>query len=727
MKPEFDRPRVELPRCRERLPRLGRHFRIPFSFASGQGELQAFACHPRRVALCLILGFLFCLVQACVRPPKPPESMEPTPLPVTPPQFSGIDSLVEDEIARGRFPGAVVLVGHQGRTAYAKAFGRRSLRPRVEPMTMDTVFDIASLTKVVATAPAIMQLIDQGRLGLDDPIGHHWPEFASNGKEHVTTRQLLTHTSGLRAGLNPKARWEGYEGALSLIARERPASPPGTSFRYSDLNFIVLGELVQRVSGEKLDRYCADHIFRPLGMQDTAFRPLRGDRARTAPSDVQQGELRHGEVQDPTACRMGGVAGHAGVFSTAHDLALFARTFVDGGVSRDRRPLLSPAATAAMTRPQTNRGVGALRGLGWDIQSPYSREHDGVFPGGSFGHTGYTGCSIWVYPPSGTFLIILTNRLHPDGRGQVKPLRAQVAGAVASELHWGPPPASSAPSEGALEAGEALHGQSDEPSQVRTGIDVLASTNFASLRGRKVGLITNHTGADSSERSTIRLLADAPGVQLRTLFNPEHGLTGRLDRSIASGTDPATGLPVYSLYGDVKRPSAEMLRGLDTLVYDIQDVGVRYYTYITTLGYAMEAARDSGLDFMVLDRPSPITATAVQGPILDPDLKSFVGYFPLPVRYGMTPGELAQLFNREVPIGARLRVVPMEGYRRNAWFEETGLPWADPSPNIRSVTQAALYTGVGLVESANVSVGRGTATPFEVVGAPWISADRMSM
>jgi uncharacterized protein YbbC (DUF1343 family) len=379
-----------------------------------------------------------------------------------------------------------------------------------------------------------------------------------------------------------------------------------------------------------------------------------------------------------------------------------------------------------MTRPQTHRELGALRGLGWDIQSPYSREHDAVFPEGSFGHTGYTGCSIWIHPPSGTFLVILTNRLHPDGRGQVKPLRAQVAGAVASALNWGPPPPRSATSGGSSESPRAPRGQSDAPSHVRTGIDVLASANFAPLRGKKVGLITNHTGADGSGRSTIRLLADAPGVQLLALFNPEHGLSGRLDRSIESGRDPATGLPVYSLYGDVKRPTADMLRGLDALVYDIQDVGVRYYTYITTMGYAMEAAKASELEIMVLDRPNPITAAAVQGPLLDPGLKSFAGYFPLPVRYGMTPGELARLFNREVPIGARLRVVSMEGYRRNGWFEETGLTWADPSPNIRSVTQAVLYAGVGLVESANVSVGRGTATPFEVVGAPWISGDRLS-
>jgi uncharacterized protein YbbC (DUF1343 family) len=221
-------------------------------------------------------------------------------------------------------------------------------------------------------------------------------------------------------------------------------------------------------------------------------------------------------------------------------------------------------------------------------------------------------------------------------------------------------------------------------------------------------------------------LLRAPGVKVRAIFSPEHGLSGMLDEKVASGKDLATGLPVYSLYGKVTRPTAAMLRGLDALVYDIQDVGARFYTYITTMAYAMEAAAGAGLDFYVLDRPDPITASMVQGPVLDPDLKSFIGYFPLPVRYGMTAGELAQLFNKERAIGAKLHVVPMQGYRRGAWFDQTGLRWVNPSPNLRSLTQAILYPGVGMIESANVSVGRGTATPFEIIGAPWIEGGRLA-
>ena len=270
------------------------------------------------------------------------------------------------------------------------------------------------------------------------------------------------------------------------------------------------------------------------------------------------------------------------------------------------------------------------------------------------------------------------------------------------------------------------YGASDGPDRVRPGIDVLATQKFAPLAGKNIGVITNHTGIDAAGRSTLKLLLQAPGVKVRAIFSPEHGLSGQLDEAVASGRDAATGLPVYSLYGKVKRPTAQMLKGLDALVYDIQDVGTRFYTYITTMGYAMEAAAGAGLDFYVLDRPNPITAAVVEGPVLDPDLQSFIGYFPLPLRYGMTVGELAQLFNKEKAIGAKLHVVAMTGYRRDAWLDQTGLRWVNPSPNLRSLTQAILYPGVGMIESANVSVGRGTATPFEVVGAPWIAGDRLA-
>lgn len=637
------------------------------------------------------------------------------------PRFAGLGEAAQQEIAAGRLAGAVILVGHQSEIVYRKAFGLRAVQqPGPQTMTADTIFDLASLTKVVATATAIVQLAERGALDLDRPAARYWPAFAQNGKERITLRQLLTHTSGLRAEMNSNIRWSGYEGAIEAVAADRLVETPGTGFRYSDVNFIVLGEIVRRISGLPLDEYCARNIFGPLGLKDTFFKPPLRRRPRLAPSD-----LRWGEVQDPTAYRMGGVAGHAGLFSTANDLAVLARMLLNGGEWRGRR-VLTPASVAALTEAHSMPGNSTLRGLGWDIRSPYSKEHTAWFPKGSFGHTGYTGTSLWIDPKSGTFLIILTNRLHPDGKGTVKPLRAKAAAAVAAAVPMEPPGEASTPGSVVQEVVMSGRGQADGVEHVQTGLELLAATEFAPLVGKNIGIITNHSGIDAAGNSTINLLHRAPGVKVRAIFSPEHGLTGERDEKIASDRDLATGLPVYSLYGDTKRPTPKMLEGLDVLVYDIQDVGTRFYTYITTMAYAMEAAASAGLDFYVLDRPNPINASIVQGPVMDRTLKSFTGYFPLPVRYGMTAGELARLFNIENSIGAKLHVIQMQGYQRESWFDETGLPWVNPSPNIRSLTQAILYPGVALVESANLSVGRGTETPFEVVGAPWISGNRLA-
>ena len=677
-------------------------------------------------ALPVFALFVFLAGCATAPPPLPRVIVEPPP-PLSPPpetpeidsrRFAKIDQVAKEEVAAGHVPGAVILVGHRGKTVYRKAFGQCALMPRCQPMKVDTIFDIASLTKVVATTTAIMELVDRGLIHLDKPAATYWPAFAANGKGGITIRQLLTHTSGLRAGVSSRGGWSEYDGAMAAIAQDQPVKAPGTQFNYSDVNFIVLGEIVHRVSHMPLNVFCKSEVFGPLGMKDTSFKPPAALKPRIAPTDYQGSGLRWGVVSDPTSYRMGGVAGHAGVFSTADDLAILAQMLVNGGEGQGKR-VLSSGAVAAMTKPQRLPGISTERGLGWDIRSPYSRVFNAAFPKGSFGHTGYTGTAMWVDPGSQTFMIILTSRLHPSGKGNVKPLRAKTAAAVAAAVRMGPPAVAAWGD--ALEPVMTGHGASDRPDRVRSGIEVLAASEFAPLAGKKIGVITNHTGIDASGRSTLKLLLKAPGVKVRAIFSPEHGLSGALDEKVASGKDPATGLPVYSLYGKTMRPTAEMLRGLDALVYDIQDVGVRFYTYITTMAYAMEAAAGAGLEFYVLDRPNPITATMVQGPVLDPGLKSFIGYFPLPVRYGMTVGELAQLFNREKRIGVRLHVVPMQGYRREAWFDQTGLRWINPSPNLRSLTQAILYPGVGMIESANVSVGRGTTTPFEIIGAPWIS------
>jgi uncharacterized protein YbbC (DUF1343 family)/CubicO group peptidase (beta-lactamase class C family) len=681
------------------------------------------------VAALILGGLAGC---ATAPPPLPRIIVEPPPPPPPEPEageidarrFANIDQAAREEVAAGHIPGAVILVGHRGKTVYRKAFGSRALEPRALPMKVDTVFDLASLTKVVATTTAIMELVDRGLISLDKPAAAYWPAFAANGKEAITIRQLLTHTSGLRPGMPSRPPWSDYDSAMVAIAMDRPVYTPGTQFRYSDVNFITLGEIVHRVSHMPLNVFCKREVFGPLGMKDTSFLPSPALKSRIAPTDYQGSGLRWGQVSDPTSHRMGGVAGHAGVFSTADDLALLAQMLIHGGESEGKR-ILNPATVAVMTKAQALPGISVQHGLGWDMRSPYSRVFNAAFPKGSFGHTGYTGTAMWIDPVSQTFVIILTSRLHPNGHGNVKPLRAKTAAAVAAAVPMGPP-AVAARSDADLDPEILGYGASDGPDRVRPGIEVLAASGFAPLAGKRIGVITNHTGIDASGRSTLRLLLQAPGVKVQAIFSPEHGLSGALDEKVASGRDPATGLPVYSLYGKTMRPTAAMLRGLDALVYDIQDVGTRFYTYITTMAYAMEAAAGAGLDFYVLDRPDPITASLVQGPVLDPDLKSYIGYFPLPVRYGMTAGELAQLFNKERAIGAKLHVVPMQGYQRQIWFDQTGLRWVNPSPNLRSLTQAILYPGVGMIESANVSVGRGTATPFELIGAPWISGERLA-
>ena len=402
---------------------------------------RIFFCKSSLTLISVIVALLLMVLAACNQTPQPDSRKIAAPgatVGVDDPRLAPIAVAAQEEIDAGHTPGVVVLVGHRGRVVYLKAFGQRCLEPLPWPMTVNTVFDIASLTKVVATTTAIMQLADRGLISIDNPVAKYWPEFGQNGKAGITLRQLLTHTSGLRAEINPRARWQDYQGALEAIAVDHPLHPPGTEFHYSDVNFIVLGEMVRRVSGEPLEVYCSKEIFTPLKMRQTSFKPPATWIACIAPCNVIKGHLRWGEVQDPTSYRLGGVAGHAGVFSTAADLAVFAQMLLNGGESRGAR-ILSCQAVAAMTEPQEAQGIVSRRGLGWDIQSPLSKEFNASFPAGSFGHTGYTGTSIWIEPHSQTYLIILTNRLHPRGKGQVKPLRAKIAAAVAAAMPMGPP------------------------------------------------------------------------------------------------------------------------------------------------------------------------------------------------------------------------------------------------------------------------------------------------
>jgi uncharacterized protein YbbC (DUF1343 family)/CubicO group peptidase (beta-lactamase class C family) len=637
-------------------------------------------------------------------------------------QEAAIEKIAGKAVWAGQVPGAVIVIGNRGKVLYHRAFGHRAIKPKKLPMNMDTIFDTASLTKVIATTTALMQLVESGKLSLEDPIAKYWLEFKANGKEPITLRHLLTHYSGLPSGLNLKPDWSGYEEGLRKIAEERTLSPPGTLFTYSDINFQILGEIIQRISGQSLDQYCYERIFGPLRMKDTFFKPPSELYHRIAPTqrDRAAGQMRRGTVHDGVAYKMGGVAGHAGLFSTGDDLSIFCRMILNGGSMKDVK-ILEPSTVEKMTMPQSPPDRIPLRGLGWDIDGPLASNRDELFPTGSCMHTGFTGTGIWIDPISETYVILLTSRLHPNGKGNAEPLRSQILSLVAEAVGPVSP-------EQVLAKRPSLRNHYGETSQrtVQTGLDVLVARKFSPLAGLRVGLITNHSGVDSGGRRSIDLFRRAPGLRLMKIFSPEHGLSGKAEGKVSNTKEPLTGLPVFSLYGNVLQPSKKMLDGLDALVFDIQDVGARFYTYITTLGYAMEAAANKGIPFYVLDRPNPITGSMVQGPMMDKDLKSFTGYFPLPIRHGMTVGELAEMFKAENKIGVKLNVIKMDGYRRTSWHDETGLPWVNPSPNLRNLTQAILYPGVAMVEGANVSVGRGTATPFELVGAPWIDANELA-
>ena len=655
-------------------------------------------------------------------------------------RLADIDALIAQAMAAKAMPGAVVVVGRGDQVLYEKAFGQRAVAPLAEPMTLDTVFDLASLTKVVATTTAVMQLVERGQLRLTDPVAAWVPGFERYGKGGVTIRHLLTHVSGLRPDVDLGDPWKGYDAAIELAKDEVLQSPPGERFVYSDINFFLLGHIVGRVSGEPLERYTARHVFAPLGMTDTGFLPPIERIGRIAPTErcrfldawpctAPGEEPLRGVVHDPTARRMGGVAGHAGLFSTARDLTRFVRMLLGGGAVGPRR-VLAPLTVAKMIAPATPAGMAASRGLGWDVDTNFSGNRGELMPLGSFGHTGFTGTSIWADPRTKLFVIFLSSRLHPDGVGEVGAVRARVATVAASAITDVPLGGLTGTRMTGTDFGAAADPtrpvSTTPTTRVLTGIDVLARDGFAMLKGRKVGLITNHTGLSVSGASTIDLLHKAPGVSLVALFSPEHGIRGVLDDDVPSSRDETTGLLVHSLYGATRRPTPAMLSGLDTLVLDLQDIGARFYTYPATLGYVLEEAAKLKLKVVVLDRPNPINGWQIEGPLPDEAVLGFNAYLPMPIRHGLTLGELAHLFNAEKGIGADLTVVRAEGWRRDQWFDQTGLAWVNPSPNMRNVNQATLYPGIGAIEYANISVGRGTDQPFEQIGAPWIDGPRLA-
>lgn len=645
----------------------------------------------------LALAGLFPVIETSLASPKLPMSLEDA---IT----EDIDQAIEVALGEKRMPGCVVLVAHEGGIIYKKAHGNRRIEPSVEPMTLDTVFDMASLTKPIVTATSIMQLIDAGKIDLDATVKTYLPEFQGNGKEEITVKQLLIHTSGLTPDNALSDYEKGWPIAYEKICNLKLLSDPGQRFRYSDVGFILLGEIVARVSNMSLDQYAAKHIFRPLEMNDSGFNPDESLSQRAVTTTQINGEWLRGTVHDPRARYCNGVAGHAGLFSTADNLLLYAQAMLDAR-KPGTNPLLTPQTLKVMTQPYD--AAGSLRGLGWDKQSGYSSNRGKSMSSSAYGHGGFTGTSMWIDPELELVVIFLSNRVHPNEKGSVNSLAGQI-GTIAAD---------------ACRAAQ----QNPVSNSTKLGIDVLADSQFKLLKGKRVGLIANHTSRNRSGIPTHLLMTNSLEVDLVALFSPEHGFAGRLDQShIGDTADPETGLIVKSLYGETRKPTAEQLAGIDVLVFDIQDIGCRFYTYISTMGLAMEAAAEQGIPFVVLDRPNPLGGAIVEGPLLDEDKKSFVAFHSVPVRHGMTIGELAKMMNEERGWKTDLTVVPLAHWKRDQLLFDTDLPWRNTSPNMRNLTQAMIYPGVGLLETTNVSVGRGTDTPFEILGAPWINGTELA-
>ncbi len=695
-------------------------------------------------------------------------------------KLNQIDALVEKDIADKKLPGGVVIVGRKGKIVYRKAFGNRALKPNVEKMTIDTIFDAASLTKPVATVTSIMILIEQGKIRLNDTIGKFIPEIQVPEAKNITILQLLTHTSGYSPDFDLRKKWMGQDGMLEALKTEKLQNPPGTKFVYSDIGFIVLGEIVSRLTEQikindfaatkSLNQFFHTNVAQQLRLETSSFLAFPRNKvigltmfdqwdwvAPTENIKGQQsylgstfegkdgGQILRGQVHDPTAYRMGGVAGHAGLFTNADDLARYCQMILNGGILDGKR-ILSNATIAMMTKPYVVSENGNTRGLGFDMNTSFSQNRGELFPLGSFGHTGFTGTGIWIDPTSQTFVVFMSNRVHPDGKGDVAPLRARVSTVVASAIL-------DTPIEKFREA-EAVYNSQVSPqierfkaqtssqniSAIRNpqsaivlnGIDVLEKSNFKELNGLRIGLVTNHTGRNRSGMQTIDVLKNAPNVELASLFSPEHGIRGQLDQEkIVDSIDEKTGLPIFSLYGEVRKPKQENLKDLDAVVFDIQDIGTRFYTYISTLRGVMEECAKAKIPVIVLDRTNPINGVDVEGATADEAIANdekryFIAAHTIPVRHAMTIGEIAQMFNKERNINADLRIIKMENWQRSMWFDQTNQTWINPSPNMRSLTQATLYGGIGLLEYTNISVGRGTDTPFELVGSPYIDGQKLS-
>ncbi len=637
-----------------------------------------------------------------VAEPAAPDAGGPRTLPAA--TATGIDDAVATALAAHKLPGCVVVVGRHDRVLFERAYGSRSVEPTVTPMTLDTVFDLASLTKPVATASSVLVLADQGRVDLDAPLGKYLPELGARGV--ATLRQALTHTAGFLAD-TPYADYDGgADEAVRRIALHALRYPPGSDTRYSDVGFLLLGEVVRRVTGKDLAAFAREAVFAPLGMTETGFLPGPELRLRAAPTENVDGRWLTGEVHDPRARLLGGVAGHAGVFSTPHDLTLFAQAMLGA----PGPAFLSPRSLRAFAAPHDV--PRAVRALGWDVRSAYSANRGTALSPRAFGHGGYTGTSLWIDPEKDLFILFLSNRVHPSGHGEINPLAGAIADLAAAAVAPDERPVPSCPA-------SPLHGQTE------TGLDVLARDGFARLAGRRVGLITNASGVSRDGKHD----KDSPRV----------GARREARRDLRAGARPRDrpGRPRrrWPRRGDRAPRLQPLWRSL--LPHRRAARGHRHARLQSPrrghalLHLRLDAAprprhrREARPPLRRPRPPRPARRRARRGAdALGPPLVREPRAAPCPPRDDDGRARAALRCGGPPRHGARGR--PPSRLGAAGALGETGLAWRPPSPNLRTADEALLYPGVGLLEATNLSVGRGTSSPFELVGAPWVDGTKLA-
>jgi len=600
---------------------------------------------------------------------------------------------LEDAVKASHAPGGVACVGERDKILFCGAYGLRQAMPRPEPAEPGTLYDLASLTKVVATTTAVLMLRDDGKLDLDQPVAEILPVPAFR---HFTVRHCLTHTTGLDPGIPYFREVSSINEVLQRVSLDSISALPGARRLYSDLGFIILGKIVELAAGDSLDAFCCRRIFTPLGMTRTRFRPPAEWAANCAATENcrWRGCVMRGAVHDETAWAVGGVAGHAGLFSCAEDLALFCRALYD------RR--LLPEKTVAEMSALGQVPLYPWQGLGWKID-PWSCGSEGFLPSRSaIGHTGWTGTSIWLDLQTGLFSILLGNTCHPsrDNRNNLE-FRSRFHAPVARFLF-------------------------QTSTNTHTGLDRLTWSGFDEVRGKRLAVLTNSAAVDQLGRPLLDVLRLSSDTQVKYIYTPEHGLQASVEAGecVASQNGP---VPVISLYGDQPRPDLNQLRDIDLFVVDLPDVGSRYYTYMATMLRCLQACAAARKPVLVLDRPNPLGGVVLEGPIAR-DFGKDVCCAPIPARHGMTLGELALFFRDRLLRAQKPQVIvsELDAWPRERIFAECGLPWVAPSPNMPTPETALAYAGTCLFEGVNMNEGRGTDTPFLLAGAPWLDAEAVA-